>query len=221
MLRRKKKKKVDADTRESLLREHMLRGREGYNDLEWFMPFVVLGGKLHETERKALWKDVNGFINKVERNHFKQSHQKNKEYTEQRILLFYELCHWKWEYSMKYCCKMFICGFPNFECILMLRRWGVGGTRVEDYGTWQVSAIVTYLSLWRERKPYEQWYIDKNGRPPTAANLKMWEWRSLWVEHLIGEHLITQFIEGVRDEHEQLINMGNEDVYVDDGEDDL
>lgn len=221
MLRRKKKKKVDADTRESLLREHMLRGREGYNDLEWFMPFVVLGGKLHETERKALWKDVNGFINKVERNHFKQSHQKNKEYTEQRILLFYELCHWKWEYSMKYCCKMFICGFPNFECILMLRRWGVGGTRVEDYGTWQVSAIVTYLSLWRERKPYEQWYIDKNERPPTAANLKMWEWRSLWVEHLIGEHLITQFIEGVRDEHEQLINMGNEDVYVDDGEDDL
>lgn len=221
MLRRKKKKKVDADTRESLLREHMLRGREGYNDLEWFMPFVVLGGKLHETERKALWKDVNGFINKVERNHFKQSHQKNKEYTEQRVLLFYELCHWKWEYSMKYCCKMFICGFPNFECILMLRRWGVGGTRVEDYGTWQVSAIVTYLSLWRERKPYEQWYIDKNERPPTAANLKMWEWRSLWVEHLIGEHLITQFIEGVRDEHEQLINMGNEDVYVDDGEDDL
>lgn len=221
MLRRKKKKKVDADTRESLLREHMLRGREGYNDLEWFMPFVVLGGKLHETERKALWKDVNGFVNKVERNHFKQSHQKNKEYTEQRVLLFYELCHWKWEYSMKYCCKMFICGFPNFECILMLRRWGVGGTRVEDYGTWQVSAIVTYLSLWRERKPYEQWYIDKNERPPTAANLKMWEWRSLWVEHLIGEHLITQFIEGVRDEHEQLINMGNEDVYVDDGEDDL
>ena len=221
MLRRKKKKKVDADTRESLLREHMLRGREGYNDLEWFMPFVVLGGKLHETERKALWKDVNGFINKVERNHFRQSHQKNKEYTEQRVLLFYELCHWKWQYSMKYCCKMFICGFPNFECILMLRRWGVGGTRVEDYGTWQVSAIVTYLSLWRERKPYEQWYIDKNERPPTAANLKMWEWRSLWVEHLIGEHLITQFIEGVRDEHEQLINMGNEDVYVDDGEDDL
>lgn len=221
MLRRKKKKKVDADTRESLLREHMLRGREGYNDLEWFMPFVVLGGKLHETERKALWKDVNGFVNKVERNHFKQSHQKNKEYTEQRVLLFYELCHWKWEYSMKYCCKMFICGFPNFECILMLRRWGVGGTRVEDYGTWQVSAIVTYLSLWRERKPYEQWYIDKNERPPTATNLKMWEWRSLWVEHLIGEHLITQFIEGVRDEHEQLINMGDEDVYVDDGEDDL
>lgn len=218
---RRKKALPQINTRESLLREHMLRGREGYNDLEWFMPFVVLGGKLHETERKALWKDVNGFVNKVERNHFKQSHQKNKEYTEQRVLLFYELCHWKWEYSMKYCCKMFICGFPNFECILMLRRWGVGGTRVEDYGTWQVSAIVTYLSLWRERKPYEQWYIDKNERPPTAANLKMWEWRSLWVEHLIGEHLITQFIEGVRDEHEQLINMGNEDVYVDDGEDDL
>lgn len=222
MIQRKKKKTPpQVDTRESLLREHLLRGRDGYNDLEWFMPFVMLGGKLHETERQALWTDVNGFIRKVERNHFKQSHQKNREYTEQRVLLFYELCKWRWQYSMKWCCKTFICGFPNFECLLMLRRWGVGGTRIEDYGSWQICSIVTYLTLWRERKSYEQWYIGKNKRPPTEAKLKTWEWRALWVEHLIGEHLITQFIEGVRDELEYEEFRHHGDVYVVDGEDEL
>ena len=185
------------------------------------MPFVMLGGKLHETERQALWTDVNGFIRKVERNHFKQSHQKNREYTEQRVLLFYELCKWRWQYSMKWCCRTFICGFPNFECLLMLRRWGVGGTRIEDYGSWQICSIVTYLTLWRERKSYEQWYIGKNKRPPTEAKLKTWEWRALWVEHLIGEHLITQFIEGVRDELEYEQYAGDEVLYVVDGEDEL
>lgn len=214
----RKKKTAQVDTRESLLREHMMRGREGYNDLEWFMPFVVLGGKLHETERLALWKDVHGFIAKVERNHFKQSHQKNKEYTEQRVLLFYELCHWKWQMSMKWCCKTFICGFPNFECILMLRRWGVGGTRVEDYGSWQISAIVTYLTLWRERIDYEHWFISKNKRPPAPQSLKTWAWRASWVEHLIGEHLITQFIEGVRNELEYEEHRFDEALHVDDWE---
>lgn len=207
------------ETKESLLREHMTRGREGYNDLEWFMPFVVLGGNLHETERKALWEDVYGFVRKVERNHFHKRFQVNKDYTDQRVILFYDLCKWKWQMSIAWCCKTYIQGFPNLECLLMLRRWGVGGVDLTHYTTWQVKAIVTYLSLWRYKKSYEQLWIEKNGRPPAQIALDNWEWKAKWVENLIGDHLLTQFIEGVRDELAYEAYEGDEILFEPSGED--
>jgi hypothetical protein len=82
----------------------------------------------------------------------------------------------------------------------MLRRWGVGGVELQHYTGWGVKAIVTYLSLYRYKETYEQYWIRKNGRPPNSVALKNWEWKARWVENLIGDHLLTQFIEGVRDE---------------------
>ena len=218
MLSRKKKL---VETRDSLLRDHMIRGREGYNDLEWYMPFVVLGGQLHETEKLRLWDEVYGFVNKVERNHFHRRFQVNKDYTDQRVILFYDLCKWKWTYNISWCCKAFIQGFPNLECLLMLRRWGVGGVELHHYSTWQIKAIVTHLSLYRYKKTYEQWYIEKRGLPPNAKAADNWRWKSNWVESLIGEHLITQFIEGVRDELAYETHSFDESVSANSWEDEL
>jgi len=206
-------------TKESRLRDHMCRGREGYNDLEWLMPFVILGGKLHETERVRLWDEVYGFVRKVERNHFHRRFQVNKDYTDQRVILFYELCTWKWERNISWCCKTFIQAFPHLECILMLRRWGVGGVELQHYTGWGVKAIVTYLTLYRNRETYDQWWIRKMGRPPNSVALKNWQWKSRWVENLIGEHLLTQFIEGVRSELEYEAYEGDEDFPEISGED--
>ena len=207
-------------TKESRLRDHMCRGREGYNDLEWLMPFVILGGKLHETERLRLWDEVYGFVRKVERNHFHKRFQVNKDYTDQRVILFYDLCALNWERNISWCCKSFIQAFPNLECILMLRRWGVGGVELQHYTGWGVKAIVTYLTLYRNKENYEQWWIRKYGYPPQPKALKNWEWKSKWVESLIGDHLLTQFIEGVRDECEHQAYLDNE-VFLDDGGEDL
>lgn len=197
----------------------MCRGREGYNDLEWYMPFVVLGGKLHESEKLRLWDEVYGFIRKVERNHFHKRFQINKDYTDQRVILFYDLCAWKWERNIAWCCKTFIQAFPNLECVLMLRRWGVGGVELHHYTTWQIKAVVTYLSLWRYKKSYEQWYIEKERHPPCPSAIKNWEWKAKWVENLIGEHLLTQFIEGVRSELEYEAYDGDESFPEISGED--
>lgn len=214
------RKKKRPDTKELLLEEHILRGRcVGDTDIEWYMPFVILGGNLHETERKALWKDVYGFVSKVERNHFHKRFQINKEYTDQRVLLFYELCSWKWDKSIRWCCANFISCFPNYECILMLRRWGVGNVRIQDCTSWQIKAVVIYLSLYRYKKTYEEFYIDKYKRPCTNKSLNTWEWKSRWVENLINEHLLTQFIEGVRSECADEAHWSDEVLSVADGED--
>ena len=197
----------------------MCRGREGYNDLEWLMPFTILGGSLHETEKLRLWDEVYGFVRKVERNHFHKRFQVNKDYTDQRVILFYDLCNWKWERNISWCCKTFIQAFPNLECLLMLRRWGVGGVELKHYTTWQIKAIIVYLSLYRYKETYEQWWIRKYGYVPKDIAITNWEWKAKWVENLIGDHLLTQFIEGVRDECAHQAHLDNEVVFDDVGED--
>ena len=196
-----RRKKAPPDlTREELLREHMAHGGEGYNALQWLMPFVTLGGHLHESERKALWYEVYGFIKKVERNHFRQQRQKNKEYTDQRVLFFYELCALKWDKSISWNCKAFISAFTNIEAILMMRRWGLGGLAADKASSWQVYSVVTYFTLWRRHESYIDWYTRKYERYPQQKTQDTWAWRSKWVETLINDHLLTQFIEGVRNE---------------------
>lgn len=171
----------------------MLRGSDGFNQLEWLMPFVSLGGSLIESDRQLLWYEAWGFVQKTERLHFKHYKQKNIEYTMERVLHFYEYCGLHYHHPIKWICTSYMSNFAQLEAMLMLKRWGLGGLPIEDYGCWQVLTVVRYLTLIRRRQSYDQWYYGKFKKFPQQRTRVLWEWRSKWVENLINEFLVTQY----------------------------
>lgn len=187
-------KPEDVVQRRRKLEEHMLRGSSGYNTMEWLLPFIFLGGNIRESDRLQAWYKVNGFVFKVERKHFQHTKQAKMEYHDDRVLAFYDLCNAFWDKPIKYTCRIYISNFANIECVLMLRRWGVGGVdNIMEFRNKRIADFVLFMNLKRKRINFHEYYYEKYNRYPTDKAIKTWLWKCCWVESIFQEHLVPQY----------------------------